>query len=124
MIVKHKINRNEAIKMELVGNVSGNECIIVDDMIDSAETLCKATDMLFQKGAKKVWGFSTHGVFSGNAIEKINKSNISGVVITNSIPFNKEEKTNKVIQLSIGILIAEAIRRIQNNESLSELFKC
>lgn len=123
MIVKQRIKANEVAKMELVGNVEGCDCIIIDDMIDTAGTLCMAAEILVQNGAKKVYAFASHGVFSGNAIENINKSKLSGIVVTNTIPFEKQEQCPKITQLSVGILIAEAIRRIQNNESLSEIFK-
>jgi ribose-phosphate pyrophosphokinase len=123
MIVKQRIKANEVAKMELVGNVSGNDCIIIDDMIDTAGTLCLAAEILHQNGAKKVYAFATHGVFSGKAYDNINKSKLDGIVVTNTIPLKKGADCSKITQLSVGILIAEAIRRIQNNESLSEIFK-
>lgn len=123
MIVKQRIKANEVSKMELVGNVQGCDCIIIDDMIDTAGTLCKAAEILHQNGAQKIYAFATHGVFSGNAIENINNSKLDGVVVTNTIPLDKSKESPKITTLSVGILIAEAIRRIQNNESLSEVFK-
>lgn len=123
MIVKQRIKANEVSKMELVGNVQGCDCIIIDDMIDTAGTLCKAAEILHQNGAQKIYAFATHGVFSGNAIDNINKSKLDGVVVTNTIPLDKSKESPKITTLSVGILIAEAIRRIQNNESLSEVFK-
>ena len=121
MIVKQRIKANEIDKMELVGNVKGKTCIIIDDMIDTAGTLCKAADILTENGASKVYAFATHGVFSGKAYQNIEKSSLEKVIVTNSIPV--KYTSDKIVQLSVGILIAEAIRRIQNNESLSELFK-
>lgn len=123
MIVKHRIKANEISKMELVGDVSGNDCIIIDDMIDTAGTLCMAAEILKQNGARKISAFSTHGVFSGRAIEKINNSQIDEVYVTNTIPLSKSKESPKIKQLSVGIIIAEAIRRIENRESLSEIFK-
>jgi len=123
MIVKQRIKANEVSKMELVGNVNGCDCIIIDDMIDTAGTLCMAAEILHQNGAGKIYAFATHGVFSGNAIDNINKSKLDGVVVTNTIPLDKSKESPKITQLSVGILIAEAIRRIQNNESLSAIFK-
>lgn len=123
MIVKQRIKANEISKMELVGNVQGCDCIIIDDMIDTAGTLCKAAEILHQNGAQKIYAFATHGVFSGNAIENINNSRLDGVVVTNTIPLDKSKESPKITTLSVGILIAEAIRRIQNNESLSQIFK-
>lgn len=121
MIVKQRIKANEVDKMELVGNVKDKTCIIIDDMIDTAGTLCKAAEMLKKNGATKVYAFATHGVFSGKAYQNIENSCLEKVIVTNSIPIKKT--TEKIEQISIGILIAEAIRRIQGNESLSELFK-
>ena len=77
--------------------------------------------MLKESGANKVMAFATHGLFSGKAIDNINKSSLDKVIVTNTIPYTKE-KCDKVEILSVGTLIAEAIRRIQNNESLSEIF--
>lgn len=123
MIIKQRIKANEISKMELVGNVSGLDCIIIDDMIDTAGTLCMAAEMLKQHGARKIYAFATHGVFSGNAIDKINKSKLEGVYVTNTIPLDDSKKSPKIKQLSVGIIIAEAIRRIENKESVSEIFK-
>lgn len=123
MIVKQRVKANEVAKMELVGNVKDCECIIIDDMIDTAGTLCLAAEELKKHGAKKVYAFATHGLFSGNAYRNINQSCLEKVVVTNTIPLRKgEESTEKIVQLSVGVLIAEAIRRIQHNESLSEIF--
>ena len=122
MIVKQRVKANEVSKMELVGNVNGCDCIIIDDMIDTAGTLCLAAEVLHKNGAKKVYAFATHGVFSGKALENINKSKLDQVIVTNTIPFEKQEQCPKIVQLSVAILIAEAIRRITNNESLSEIF--
>jgi ribose-phosphate pyrophosphokinase len=122
MIVKSRIKANEIDNMQLVGNVRDKTCIIIDDMIDTAGTLCKAAEMLKDNGAKKVYAFATHGVFSGKAYQNIEKSCLEKVIVTNSIP-RKDCTSEKIVHLSVGILIAEAIRRIQNNESLSVLFK-
>ncbi len=122
MIIKQRIKANEVGKMELVGNVKDQNCIIIDDMIDTAGTLCLAAEELKKHGAKNVYAFATHGLFSGKAIENIEKSSLDKVVVTNTIPFRNKEQSTKIVQLSVGILIAEAIRRIHNNESLSEIF--
>eukprot|EP00340_Litonotus_pictus_P001129 CAMPEP_0170518342 /NCGR_PEP_ID=MMETSP0209-20121228/4055_1 /TAXON_ID=665100 ORGANISM="Litonotus pictus, Strain P1" /NCGR_SAMPLE_ID=MMETSP0209 /ASSEMBLY_ACC=CAM_ASM_000301 /LENGTH=223 /DNA_ID=CAMNT_0010803867 /DNA_START=558 /DNA_END=1229 /DNA_ORIENTATION=+ len=121
MIVKQRLKANEVAKMELVGNVKGHDCIIVDDMIDTAGTLCTAAEVLKENGAKKVMAFATHGLFSGPAIDRISKSSLDKVVVTNTIPYTKAP-CEKIHILSVGTLIAEAIRRIHNNESLSEIF--
>lgn len=122
MIVKQRAVANEISKMELVGNVKDCECIIIDDMIDTAGTLCLAAEELVKNGAKKVYAFATHGLFSGKALDNINKSKLDKVVVTNTIPFKDGEKCSKIVVLSVGILIAEAVRRIHNNESLSKIF--
>ena len=122
MIIKQRARANEVSKMELVGNVKDCDCIIIDDMIDTAGTLCLAAEELKKNGAKKVYAFATHGLFSGKAIQNIEKSSLEKVVVTNSIPFKNKEESTKIIQLSVGVLIAEAIRRIHHNESLSEIF--
>lgn len=81
-----------------------------------------AADELHRNGAKKVYAFASHGLFSGKAIDNINRSKLDKVVVTNTIPFKQEGKTEKIIVLSVGTLIAEAIRRMVSNESLSEVF--
>ena len=106
--------------MELVGNVKGKTCIIFDDIINTANTVCEASKMLTEHGAEKVYVFASHGLFGGNALKKIENSNIEKVVVTNSIQRNNY--SDKIIYISVGILIAETIRRIQNNEDLNELF--
>jgi ribose-phosphate pyrophosphokinase len=121
LIVKQRAKANEIEKMELVGDVKGKTCIIIDDMIDTAGTLCKASNMLKENGAEKIYAFATHGLFTGKANENIDNSSLEKVIVTNSIP--AKYTSNKITQISVGILIAEAIRRIQNNESLSALFK-
>jgi ribose-phosphate pyrophosphokinase len=107
--------------MHLVGQVEGKECIIVGDIIDSAQTIISAADVLFNNGAKKVYVFATHGVFSGTAIEDLNKSKITKVIVTNTIPIPNEKLGDKFIVLSAGTLIAEIIRRLYYNESISEI---
>lgn len=125
LIVKQRVKANEVAKMELVGNVKDCDCIIIDDMIDTAGTLCLAAEELKKNGARKVYAFATHGLFSGKAYDNIENSCLERVVVTNTIPMktpNIGVKTDKIVQLSVGVLIAEAIRRIQRNESLSEIF--
>ncbi len=121
MIVKQRMRPNEVSKMELVGDVKDNDCIIIDDMIDTGGTLCLAAKVLKENGAKNVFAFATHGLFSGKAFENINKSMLDKVVVTNTIP-EREKKCDKIEYISVATLIAEAIRRIENSESLSEIF--
>ena len=107
----------------LYGDVQNKTCLIVDDMIDTGGTLVQAAQALTEKGAVKVYACCTHGVFAGNAIEKISNSTLEQVVTTNSIPLSPEgEKCGKIKVLSIGKLLAEAIRSIHDETSVSKLF--
>ncbi|MGL6177254.1 MAG: ribose-phosphate diphosphokinase, partial [Vibrionaceae bacterium] len=107
----------------LIGDVEGRDCIIVDDMIDTAGTLCKAAEALKNRGAKRVFAYATHAVFSGDAVENVLESVIDQIVVTDSIPLNERMlATGKVSQLSLSGMLAEAIRRISNEESISAMF--
>ena len=123
MIIKQRPRPNEVSKMELVGDVKGCDCIIVDDMIDTGTTLCLAAKCLKDNGAENVYSFATHGLFNGMAIDKIHNSVLKKVVVTDTIPENQIKKSKKIERISISLLIAEAIRRVQNNESLTELYE-
>jgi ribose-phosphate pyrophosphokinase len=122
MIIKQRSRANAIDRMDLVGNVEGMDCIIVDDMIDTAGTLCKAASELKARGAKRIYAFATHGLFSGPAIDNINKSAFEKVVVCNTVPLPAEKSSPKIVQLSVGHLLAEAIARIHNKQSVSELF--
>ena len=122
MLVKQRMRPNEVSKMELVGDVKDNDCIIIDDMIDTGGTLSLAAQVLKDNGAKNVYAFATHGLFNGKAVENINKSKLDKVIVTDTIPINQNKKSEKIEYISVAILIAEAIRRIENSESLSEIF--
>ena len=109
--------------MHVIGEVDGRTCVIMDDMTDTAGTLVKAAEVLKERGAKRVFAYCTHAVFSGAAIERIAKSQLDEVVITNTIPMNDSAKANKKIrQLSVAFLFAETIRRITDGESVTSLF--
>jgi len=123
MIVKQRVKANEVGRMDLVGSVDDCDVIMVDDMIDTAGTLTKAAQQLKERGAKRVFAFATHGVFSGPAYERIDKSDLERVVVCNSIPLAKDKPTSKIVTLSLGGLLAEAIARIQSNKSVSALFR-
>ncbi|KAF8822043.1 phosphoribosylpyrophosphate synthetase [Cardiosporidium cionae] len=124
MIIKQRIRENEINRMELVGNVDGSDVIIVDDMIDTAKTLCEAAHVLRKQGARRVFAFATHGLFSGEAIDRIEKSPLEKVVVTDSIkPIPAVAQSSKIGILSVSVLIADAIRRIHQKESLNDLFK-
>ena len=110
--------------MNVVGNVNNKICIIVDDIIDSGGTIVNAVKALKNKGAKDVYVYITHAVLSGSAIEKINKSSIKKLIVTDTIDnLDKIKKTPKIVTLSISNLMAEAIKRISNSTSVSDLFK-
>ena len=122
VIVKQRIKSGVAGEVELVGNVKGCDVIIVDDICDTARTLVKAAKELRENGAKKIYGCITHPVFSKNAISRIQASAFDELIVTDTIPLNQLAPPN-IRQISIAPLIAEAIRRSQNGESLSYLFK-
>ena len=107
--------------MNLIGNVKDRDVIIVDDICDSGTTLLKAAEELKKNGAKKVFACVTHPVFSKNAIEKFKHSVFDEVIVTDTIPMQKNIPHN-VVQISIAPLLAEAIRRVQNGDSLSNLY--
>jgi ribose-phosphate pyrophosphokinase len=109
--------------MNIIGDIENKTCILIDDMIDTAGTLCQAAQVLKEKGAKKVVAYATHAIFSGNATDNIDNSSIDEIVITNTIPLNPEAaKCSKIRQLSIAPILAEVINRISNEESISNIF--
>nr|HMT03874.1 ribose-phosphate diphosphokinase [Burkholderiales bacterium] len=121
IIDKRRPKANEAEVMNIIGDIDGKICIIVDDMIDTANTLCKAAEALKKQGAIQVFAYATHAVFSG-AVERINASIIDEVVITDTIPIASNALSSKKIRVtSIAALFAETIRRINNEESISLL---
>jgi len=123
IIDKRRTGPNVAEVMHLVGDVKDKIAIILDDMIDTAGTLTQAASALKQHGARTIYACATHGVLSGPAIDRINASDIEEVVITNTIPLGeKEALTSKIKVLSIAELLAETIRRIHEDESVSSLF--
>ena len=123
IIDKRRAVANESEVMNIIGEVEGKVCIVPDDIIDTAGTLCNAAKALKDKGAKAVKAYITHPVLSGPAIERINDSAIDELVVTNSIPLNKEaQKCSKIRVISIANIIAECITRLSNEESLSEMF--
>jgi ribose-phosphate pyrophosphokinase len=109
--------------MHVIGEIEGRNCVIMDDMIDTAGTLVKAAEVLKERGAKSVYAYCTHPVFSGPAVERIKASQIDEVVVTNTIPLNDAAKAcSKIRQLSAAFLFAESIRRISDGESVTSLF--
>ena len=110
--------------MNIIGNVKGKNCLLVDDIIDSGGTIINAAKALKEKGAKDVYVYVTHGVLSGNAVEQINNSKIKKLILTDTIDnSNKIKKSSKIVVLSISNLMAEAVKRISNSTSVSDLFK-
>jgi len=122
IIDKRRPRPNETAVMHVIGEVKGKEVIILDDMVDTGGTLLKVTEALGREGAKKIYAACSHAVLSGNATQLIEASNLEELVITNSIPLNKEKQSKKIKVLSIAKLLGEAILRIHNEESVSALF--
>lgn len=123
IIDKRRSGPNVSEVMHIIGDVAGEVCIIVDDMIDTAGTLCQAAKALKEKGAREIYACATHAVLSGPALERINESCLAEVVVTNSIPLDdKVKECPKLRVLSVAELLAEAIRRINGDESVSSLF--
>ena len=123
IIDKRRATATESEVMNIIGDVAGKCCIVPDDMIDTAGTLCNAAQALKDAGAAKVKAYITHPVLSGPAIERISNSSIDELVVTNSIPLSPEaEKCSKIRVISLAPTIAECVRRLNNEESLSALF--
>ncbi|UAA40182.1 ribose-phosphate pyrophosphokinase [Paraneptunicella aestuarii] len=124
IIDKRRPKANVAQVMHIIGDVDGRDCIIVDDMIDTGGTLGKAAEALKANGAKSVLAYATHPVFSGNAPKNILESCIDEIIVTDSIPLSAEmQQVTKVKQLSLSKMLAEAIRRLSNEESISAMFE-
>ena len=123
IIDKRRASPNESEVMHVIGEIDGRNCVIMDDMIDTAGTLVAAAEVLKQRGAKRVFAYCTHPVFSGPAIERLKASQIDEVVISNTIPLNGDAKAcGNIRQLSVAFLFAETIRRISDGESVTSLF--
>jgi len=123
LIHKERKKANEVDRMVLVGDVQDRVAILVDDMADTCGTICHAADKLVLAGAKKVYAILTHGIFSGPAISRLQNSSFEAVVVTNTTPQDENERqTNKVKIIDISPILAEAIRRTHNGESVSYLF--
>jgi ribose-phosphate pyrophosphokinase len=123
IIDKRRPQANEAQVMNVIGPVDGRTCLLVDDMVDTAGTLCNAADALKARGANKVVAYCTHAVLSGRALDNIRGSELDELVVTDTIPLSDEAKgISKIRQLTISDLLAESIRRVSNEESISALF--
>lgn len=123
IIDKRRPKPNVAEVMNIIGDVNGRTCLLMDDMVDTANTLCKAAEALKAQGAVKVLAYATHPILSGPAIERIVESDIDEVVVTDTIPLSAEAKAcGRIRSVSIAGLLAETMRRINNEESVSSLF--
>jgi len=123
IIDKRRPQPNESRVMNIIGEVEGKTCVLIDDMVDTAGTLCMAADALKQKGAERVVAYLTHAVFSGPAVERISASQLDEVVVTDTIPLSEEAKRcERIRQLGIAELLAETMRRMSLDESVSSLF--
>ncbi len=118
MIAKQRSEPGVVSSMNLIGQVQDSDCIIVDDMIDTAGTLCKAARLLKDRGARNVYAFASHGVFSGPAYERIRDSVLKEVVILDTMPLPKGQIPSQITQISVSTLVAEAIRRSRDNDSV------
>jgi ribose-phosphate pyrophosphokinase len=123
IIDKRRPRPNEAKVMHIIGEVEGRTCVLMDDLVDTAGTLCEAANALKEHGARKVMAYCTHPVLSGKAVERIEKSALDELVVTDTIPLSPAAKACKSIrQLSVADLLAESMRRIAEEDSISTLF--
>ena len=123
IVDKRRTDQNVSEVIQIIGNVEGMTCLIVDDIVDTAGTLCHAATALKEKGAKKVVAYITHTVLSGKANENITKSELDEIIVTDTIPLQETtKKIKKIRQISVSEMLAETIRRIHQKESVSSLF--
>jgi ribose-phosphate pyrophosphokinase len=123
IIDKRRPRPNESKVMNIIGEVTGRTCVLIDDMVDTAGTLCLAAQALKEDGATKVVAYITHAVLSGNAVEKIANSALDELIVTDTIPLNEAARQcGRIRQLSVAALLAETIRRIRDEESVSSLY--
>ena len=124
IIDKRRPRANVSQVMHIIGDVADRDCILVDDMIDTGGTLCKAAEALKERGAKRVFAYATHAVFSGAAVQHLASDAIDEIVVTDTVPLSPEMKAlGKVRVLTLSTMLAEAIRRISNEESISAMFE-
>ena len=123
IIDKRRPRPNESKVMNIIGEVSGKSCVLVDDMVDTAGTLCLAAQALKDEGAERVVAYITHAVLSGGAVERIASSTLDELVVTDTIPLSEAARQcGRIRQLSVAALLAETIRRIRDEESVSSLY--
>jgi ribose-phosphate pyrophosphokinase len=119
---KHREKANVISKMMLIGDVKGKDVVMIDDMVDTAGTLAKASDLMINQGASSVRAICTHGLFSANAYERLENSQLTEIVVTDTIP--REHKSSKIKEISVAVLFADTIKRIHDKKSISENFIC
>ena len=123
IVDKRRERAGESEVMNIIGDVKGKECFMIDDIVDSAGTLCNASDALISEGATKVFSYVTHGVLSGKAVERVNSSSLTKLLITDTIEESEGvKKSDKIDIISISSLLGEAIKRISDEKSVSSLF--
>lgn len=122
IIEKRRPKANVSEVMNVIGDIADKDVILVDDIIDTAGTICKAASVLKNFGAKKVYGCATHGVLSGPAIERISESELEKFIITDTIPLHENCRIDKIEVVSVAHILAKAIKRINENESISVIF--
>ena len=123
IIDKRRPRANELEVMNIIGEVDGKDCVLIDDMVDTAGTLCQAAGALKAKGAKSVSAYITHAILSGPAIDRINASDLDELVVTDTVPLSEAAaQCSKIRRLEVAELLAETIRRISQNESVSSLY--
>jgi ribose-phosphate pyrophosphokinase len=114
---------NEVKVFEVVGQVKGRTCVLIDDMIDTGGTICKAADALYEQGAVDVVAAATHAVFSTPAVDRLKNASISEVVVTNTLPIAEDKRFDKLTVLSIAPMLARAIHEVFSNGSVTSLFE-
>lgn len=123
IIEKRRPKPNLSEVMNIIGDIEGKNCILVDDIVDTAGTICQAAQALRNKGAKKIYGCATHGVLSGPAIERLENSVMEKFIITDTIMLPEEKKSEKIDVVSVADVFAKALKRINSNTSVSEMFE-
>jgi ribose-phosphate pyrophosphokinase len=113
---------NKVVALDVVGQVDGRRCVLIDDMIDTAGTICAASEILLERGASEVWAAATHAVLSGPAIERLKNSRLDRVIVTNTLPLPSEKRIDKLETLSVARVIADAIDAVFEDTSVSEIF--
>jgi ribose-phosphate pyrophosphokinase len=113
---------NEVVAANVIGDVKGKACVLLDDMIDTAGTICAAADLLREQGATDVWAMATHAVLADPAIDRLKNSHISRVVVTDTVPIPSEKEIDKLEVLSVAKVIADAIDAVFEDTSVSEIF--